>query len=324
MINFQYVRAATVKGAIAAVVKDKSAKFIAGGTNLVDLMKRGVTNPERLVDINPLPLKEIELVKDMIHIGAMATNADVADHELVKTHLPGLSLALNAGASAQLRNVATVGGNIMQRTRCGYFYDTEMPCNKRVPGSGCAAKEGYNRMHAIFGASENCIAVHPSDMCVALSILDATIVLASPKGERKMKFTDFHKLPGNTPEKDNNLLSNELIVRLEIPTSAVNKTSSYVKVRDRASYAFALVSVAKALVIIDNKITEARIGMGGVAHKPWRLTEAENFLIGKAPSQEVFEQAAALAIKGAKAYKENGFKVQLSKNTVIQALTGIS
>jgi xanthine dehydrogenase YagS FAD-binding subunit len=324
MINFQYVRAATVKSAIAAVVKDKNAKFIAGGTNLVDLMKRGVTNPERLVDINPLPLKEIELVKDMIHIGAMATNADVAEHELIRTHLPGLAFALNAGASAQLRNVATVGGNIMQRTRCGYFYDTEMPCNKRVPGSGCGAKEGYNRMHAIFGASESCIAVHPSDMCVALSILDATIVLASPKGERKMKFTDFHKLPGNTPEKDNNLLSTELIVRLEIPTSAINNNSSYIKVRDRASYAFALVSVAKALIIKDNKITEARIGMGGVAHKPWRLTEAENFLIGKAPSPEVFEQAAALAIKGAKAYKENGFKVQLSKNTIIQALTGIS
>ena len=178
MINFQFVRATTTKSALAALAKDKNSKFIAGGTNLIDLMKRGVLAPDRLIDINLIPLKQIEMVKGVINIGAMATNADVADNELIKSHLPGLALALNAGASPQLRNVATVGGNIMQRTRCGYFYDTEMPCNKRKPGSGCGAIEGYSRMHGIFGTSESCIAVHPSDMCVALSILDTTIVLA--------------------------------------------------------------------------------------------------------------------------------------------------
>ena len=324
MINFQFVRATTTKSAIAALAKDKNSKFIAGGTNLIDLMKRGVSTPDKLVDINLVPLKQIEMVKDMIHIGSMATNADVADHELIKGHLPGLSLALNAGASPQLRNVATVGGNMMQRTRCGYFYDTEMPCNKLKPGSGCGAIQGYSRMHAIFGTSESCIAVHPSDMCVALSILDATVVLAGPKGERKMKFTDFHKLPGNTPEKDNNLLSNEMIIRLEIPVTEINQNGTYLKVRDRASYAFALVSVAEAVVVKDNLISEARIAMGGVAHKPWRLTEVESFLVGKAPSPEVFEQAAALAVKNAKTYKDNGFKVKLSSNTIIEALKGIS
>ena len=323
MINFQYLRANTSKAAIAAITKNKNSKFIAGGTNLVDLMKRGVTSPEKLVDINLVPLKQIEMIKDMIHIGAMATNADVAAHQLIKAHLPVLSMALSAGASPQLRNVATVGGNMMQRTRCGYFYDTEMPCNKRQPGTGCGALQGYSRMHAIFGASESCIAVHPSDMCVALAILDATVVLAGSKGERKLKFTDFHRLPGSTPEKDNNLKADEMIIRLEIPVNKVNQQSNYVKVRDRASYAFALVSVASSLNVTDNKITEARIAMGGVAHKPWRLAEVEAFLIGKSPSPEVFAAAATLAVKNARTYKDNGFKVKLSSNTIIEALKGV-
>lgn len=323
MINFQYLRANTTKAAIAAITKDKNSKFIAGGTNLVDLMKRGVTSPEKLVDINLVPLKQIEMIKDMIHIGAMATNADVAAHQLIKAHLPVLSMALSAGASPQLRNVATVGGNMMQRTRCGYFYDTEMPCNKRQPGTGCGALQGYSRMHAIFGASESCIAVHPSDMCVALAILDATVVLAGSKGERKLKFTDFHRLPGSTPEKDNNLKADEMIIRLEIPVNKVNQQSNYVKVRDRASYAFALVSVASSLNVIDDKITEARIAMGGVAHKPWRLAEVEAFLVGKSPSPEVFAAAATLAVKNARTYKDNGFKVKLSSNTIIEALKGV-
>jgi xanthine dehydrogenase YagS FAD-binding subunit len=323
MINFQFLRVSTTKSAIAASVKSPNSKFIAGGTNLIDLMKRGVSSPEKLIDINSVPLTQIELIKNVIHIGAMATNANVANHELIKEHFPGLSNALNAGASPQLRNVATVGGNMMQRTRCVYFYDIEMPCNKRKPGSGCGALQGYSRMHAIFGASESCIAVHPSDMCVALSILEATVVLSSPKGERKIKFTDFHKLPGNTPEKDNDLLNNEMIVRLEIPVSEISRNATYLKVRDRASYAFALVSVAEAVVVKDNLITEARIAMGGVAHKPWRLTEVEKFLVGKAPSPEVIEQAAELAVKTAVTYKDNGFKVKLSKNTIIQALASI-
>ncbi|RZM29184.1 MAG: xanthine dehydrogenase family protein subunit M [Pedobacter sp.] len=323
MNNFQYVRATTAKAAIGVLAKDKTAKFIAGGTNLIDLMKRGVTSPEKLVDINMVPLKDISLINNVLNIGAMVTNTAVAEHPLVVENLPVLSMALQGGASAQLRNVATVGGNMMQRTRCGYFYDIEMPCNKRQPGTGCGAQEGYNRMHAIFGTSENCIAVHPSDMCVALAALDAHVVIAGPKGERKVKFTDFHRLPGTTPEKDNNLLPAEMIVRVEVPVSGLSKNSSYIKVRDRASYAFALVSVAGALEVSGGKIVGARLAMGGVAHKPWRLSAAEAFLIGKAPEKLVFEQAAELALKDAKSYKHNGFKLKLSANTIVEALKGL-
>ncbi|MES2826800.1 MAG: xanthine dehydrogenase family protein subunit M [Bacteroidota bacterium] len=324
MINFQYIRASSTKAAIAAAAKDKTAKFIAGGTNLVDLMKRGVTAPEKLIDINQVPLKKIELINNVLHIGAMVTNADVAENNLVINNFPVLAEALQAGASPQLRNVATVGGNMMQRTRCGYFYDTEMPCNKRKPGSGCAALGGYNRMHAIFGASESCIAVHPSDMCVALAILDTWVVIAGPKGERKIKFADFHRLPGITPEKDNNLMPAEMIVRLEIPIVASEKEKSkYIKVRDRASYAFALVSVAVSLESDGEKIVKARVAMGGVAHKPWRLTEVEAFLVGKDKTKDTFLQAADLAVKNAKPYKENGFKVQLASNTIMEALTWV-
>ena len=320
MINFTFVRTTTAKAAVGLVTKEKNAKFIAGGTNLVDLMKRGVTAPERLIDINGVPLKQIELVGDVLHIGALASNSAVAEHELVKLHFPLLSLALQAGASQQLRNVATVGGNMMQRTRCGYFYDTTMPCNKRAPGTGCGAITGYNRMHAIFGASEQCIAVHPSDMCVGLVALDAMVVLAGPKGERKLKFIDFHKLAGTTPEKDNNLLPGEMIIRLEIPLNKVAANSHYVKVRDRASYAFALVSVAAGLQLQGDKILDVRLAMGGVAHKPWRLLEAEAFLKGKTATEANFKAAAALVMKNAKAYKENAFKLQMAPNTLIEAL----
>lgn len=233
-------------------------------------------------------------------------------------------MALNAGASAQLRNVATVGGNMMQRTRCGYFYDTEMPCNKRQPGSGCGAMGGFNRMHAIFGTSEKCIAVHPSDMCIALTALDAVVVLANAKGERKIIFKDFHRLAGDTPQLDNNLKADEMIVRLEIPTNNFIKNSHYLKVRDRASYAFALVSVAAALEISDNKITDVRLVMGGVAHKPWRLTASENFLKGKMATVENFEQAAKLAMTGAKGFGENDFKLKMAPNSIIEALTTVA
>ncbi|RZL56236.1 MAG: xanthine dehydrogenase family protein subunit M, partial [Pedobacter sp.] len=235
MINFQYLRTTSAKSALALLLKDKNSKFIAGGTNLIDLMKRGVTSPEKLIDINHVPLKQIELVSDKIIIGALASNTAVAENSLIKEKLPLLAMALNAGASAQLRNVATVGGNMMQRTRCGYFYDTEMPCNKRVPGSGCAAVGGFNRMHAIFGTSDKCIAVHPSDMCVALVALDAVVVVANQKGERKILFKDFHRLAGDTPQLDNNLKTDEMIIRLEIPTNNLGKNSNYLKVRDRAS-----------------------------------------------------------------------------------------
>jgi xanthine dehydrogenase YagS FAD-binding subunit len=227
---------------------------------------------------------------------------------------------LQSGASAQLRNVATVGGNMMQRTRCGYFYDTTMPCNKRQSGSGCGAIGGYNRMHAIFGTSESCIAVHPSDMCVGLVALDAQVVIAGTKGERKINFIDFHRLAGTTPEKDNNLQKGELIIRLEIPVNNLNKNFHYLKVRDRSSYAFALVSVAAALEINNGLISNARLAMGGVAHKPWRLQSVEEFLKGKQATSATFEEAAKLAMKDARSFGENDFKLKLAPNTIIEAL----
>ena len=320
MINFQYLRTTSAKSALSLLVKDKNSKFIAGGTNLVDLMKRGVISPEKLIDINHVPLKQIEIVGNKIIIGALASNTAVAESSMIKEKLPLLAMALNAGASAQLRNVATVGGNMMQRTRCGYFYDTEMPCNKRQPGSGCGAIGGFNRMHAIFGTSEKCIAVHPSDMCVALTALDSVVVLANAKGERKILFKDFHRLAGDTPQLDNNLKADEMIIRLEIPTNNFFKNSHYLKVRDRASYAFALVSVAAALEILNNKIIDVRLAMGGVAHKPWRLIASENFLKGKAATVENFEQAAKLAMTDAKGFGENDFKLQMTPNSIIEAL----
>lgn len=321
MINFQYVRTAVVKTALSLMAKDPKASFIAGGTNLVDLMKRGVTAPEKLIDINHLPLKQIELKNNVLHIGAMVSNSALAENAIVKEKFPLLMLALQSGASAQLRNVATVGGNMMQRTRCGYFYDTTMPCNKRQPGSGCGAIGGYNRMHAIFGTSESCIAVHPSDMCVGLVALDAQVVIAGAKGERRINFIDFHRLAGTTPEKDNNLQKGELIVRLEIPVNNFNKNFHYLKVRDRSSYAFALVSVAAAYEVNNGIITNACLAMGGVAHKPWRLTEAENFLKGKTPNHSNFEDAARIAMYGAKGFGENDFKLKMAPNTIIEALT---
>lgn len=320
MINFQYLRTTTAKSAAALIQKDKNSKFIAGGTNLIDLMKRGVLSPEKLIDINHVPLKQIVLTGNKIHIGALATNTAVAEHPLIKEKLPLLSLALQAGASAQLRNVATVGGNILQRTRCGYFYDIEMPCNKRQPGSGCGAKNGINRMHAIFGTSPNCIAVHPSDMCIALSALDAEVIVANAKTERRIAFRDFHRLPGDTPQLDHNLKADEMIIRLEIPINNLSQHSHYLKVRDRSSYAFALVSVAAGLEIQNNKINTVRLAMGGVAAKPWRLTAAEDFLKGKEATLENFEQAAKLAMTDAKGFGENNFKLKLAPNTITEAL----
>ena len=321
MINFQYLRTSSAKAALSLAAKDKKAVYIAGGTNLVDLMKRGVTAPEKLIDINPVPLKAIALVGNVLHIGALASNAAVADDSIVKTNFPLLAMALNAGASAQLRNMATVGGNMMQRTRCGYFYDISMPCNKRVPGTGCAAIGGYNRMHAIFGTSAECIAVHPSDMCVALVAFNAVVVVLTAKGERRVNFIDFHKLASTTPEKDNTLQAGELILRLEVPVNDLAANSYYLKVRDRASYAFALVSVAAAVNIVDGKIENCRLAMGGVAHKPWRLTAAEAYLNGKAPSVSNFTEAAKIAMEGAQGYGKNNFKLKMAPNTIVEALT---
>jgi len=320
MNQFEYQRVLTPKSAIAAINKNSNTYFLAGGTNLIDLIKSGVTIPDRLVDINNLPLSTIEQTATGIRIGALAHNSDVSEHPLVVKNFPLLSLALKAGASPQLRNMATTGGNMMQRTRCHYFYDTAMPCNKRAPGTGCGAIGGYNRMHAIFGASEKCIAVHPSDMCIALVALDATVNVVGAKGERKIAFADFHRLPGDNPEKDNTLQKGELIMSVDIPSNNFAAHSYYLKVRDRASYAFALVSAGVALNMKGNTIQEARLAMGGVAHKPWRLTAAEAFLKGKSATEDNFKQAADLAMKNAKAYGENDFKLTLAPNTVVEAL----
>jgi len=319
MKQFQYVRPASQQAVLDAVGKPGS-KIIAGGTNLVDLMKRGVTAPDKLVDINQLPLKNIGVTKSGLHIGALALNSMVSENNLVTQNHPLLAMALKAGASPQLRNMATVGGNMMQRTRCGYFYDTSMPCNKRVPGTGCGAMEGINRMHAIFGASPQCIAVHPSDMCVALAALDATVIIAGKKGERRLPFTEFHRLPGDHPELDNRLAKDELIVGVDIPDNNFAKHSYYLKIRDRQSYAFALVSVAAALDIDNGVIKNARLAMGGVAHKPWRLFDAEKSLIGKPATEENFAYAAQLAMQGAKSYGYNSFKLKLAPATITEAL----
>lgn len=320
MKQFQYIRPAESSSAVNALVKDPRAKFIAGGTNLLDLMKRGVEEPERLVDINRLPLKDINKSSQRFDIGALALNSTVAEDKEIRKELPLLSQALLAGASAQLRNMATVGGNLLQRTRCPYFYDTSMPCNKRMPGSGCGALKGFNRMHAIFGASEHCIAVNPSDMNVALTALDATVHLSGPRGQRNIPIQDFHRLPGDQPELDTVIAKNELITGLSIPVSPL-KHVHYLKVRDRSSYAFALVSVAAALDLQGNTIRKASLALGGVAHKPWRLTEVENFLIGKQISANVFQEAATMAMRGAKAYEHNEFKLKLAPLSIGHALS---
>jgi xanthine dehydrogenase YagS FAD-binding subunit len=322
MNPFQYTRSSAAAGAIQALAKEPKAHLLAGGTNLIDLIKMGVVRPERLVDINPLPLKAIEKTARGLRIGALATNSELADHPLVLQDYPLLSLAINAGASPQLRNMATVGGNMMQRTRCNYFFDTTMPCNKRVPGSGCGALQGINRMHALFGASDHCIAVNPSDMNVAMVALDAVVQVKGPKGQRLIPFGEFHRLPGDHPEKDNTLESAELITAVDLPASAAafNRHVHYLKVRDRSSYAFALVSVAVALDMDGTTIRGARLAMGGVAHKPWRLHATEDFLKGKTISDDTFKQAAAIAMQGAKAYQYNKFKLTLAPNAIFQAL----
>jgi xanthine dehydrogenase YagS FAD-binding subunit len=321
MKNFQYVRANTPESAIAAVSKDSTAQFLAGGTNLVDLMKKGVAAPEKLIDITTLDLKNIDERQGLLHIGAMALNSAVADDALVKKYQPLLSLALLKGASQQIRNMATVGGNMLQRTRCPYFYNPDLPCNKREPGTGCGALKGFNRMHAIFGASESCIAVHPSDMCIALVALDATVLVKGPKGERRIPFGEFHRLPGDKPQLDHTLARGELILGLEIPANKFGSHVHYLKVRDRASYAFALVSVAAAIQIEGNTISDVRLALGGVAHKPWRLTAAEQFLKGKAATESNFREAAKLAMNNAKGYGHNNFKLKLAPNSIVEALT---
>ncbi|MBW4638647.1 MAG: xanthine dehydrogenase family protein subunit M [Gloeocapsa sp. UFS-A4-WI-NPMV-4B04] len=320
---FAYTRATEQDVAVNTVSRNQSAKFIGGGTNLLDLMKENVEQPNQLIDINSLPLSKIEVTRNGVRIGAMARNSDVAYNAIIQERYPLLSQALLAGASPQLRNMATVGGNLMQRTRCYYFYDTAMPCNKREPGSGCAAIEGFNRIHAIFGASDQCIATHPSDMCVALAALDAVVQVQGPKGDRQIPITDFHRLPGDTPQIDTVLQHGELITAVDLPNLPFAKRSHYLKVRDRASYAFALVSVATALDIENGIIRAARVAMGGVAHKPWRAVAAEEILVGAKVNQETFRAAAEATVKEAKPQKHNKFKVEMAKRAIMRSLTEV-
>jgi xanthine dehydrogenase YagS FAD-binding subunit len=323
MQPFSYKRVGQAENAVALVTPDAQASYLAGGTSLIDLMKLNVQTPRQLVDINPLPLTQVEIQGNVVRIGAMASNSDVAYNPIIQERYPVLSEALLSGASPQLRNMATVGGNLLQRTRCYYFRDTSMPCNKRVPGSGCAAIEGYNRIHAILGGSDRCIATHPSDMAVAMVALDAVVQIRGPKGERSIPLVDFHLLPGETPERETVLEHGELIVAVELPTSIFGKRSHYLKVRDRASYAFAMASVAAALDIQNGIIRSARVALGGVGTKPWRAHEAEKVLLNKPANQATFQAAADAAIAGAKPQKYNGFKVELAKRTIVKALATV-
>jgi xanthine dehydrogenase YagS FAD-binding subunit len=319
--NFTYARVADVATAVTEVSADDTAAFIAGGTNLIDLMKENVSRPGRLVDITGLPLARIEPLPDGgLRLGALVTNADTAYNEQVERGYPLLSRAILAGASAQLRNMATNGGNPMQRTRCYYFYDTATPCNKREPGTGCSAIDGFNRIHAILGTSAQCIAVHPSDMCVALAALEAVVQVTGTRGERAIPFADFHRLPGDTPHLDTNLRSDEIITSIDLPARGFPDHYAYLKVRDRTSYAFALVSVAAALEMHGDTVTEARLALGGVAHKPWRNTDAEAMLKGLKVTKDHFEAVAFTVLRDARGFGHNNFKIALAQRAIVRAL----
>jgi xanthine dehydrogenase YagS FAD-binding subunit len=321
MIDFQYARANDVADAVRQMAADPAAKFIAGGTNLIDLMKEDVERPSRLIDISRLPLKTIaETADGGLRIGALVANSDLAYHPLIVQRYPMLSCAILAGASQQLRNMASTGGNLLQRTRCYYFYDIATPCNKREPGSGCSAIKGVNRIHAILGASEACIATHPSDMCVALAALDAKVHVTGPAGERTIGFAEFHRLPGNTPQRDTNLNRDEIVTAVELPARGFASNYTYLKLRDRLSYAFALVAIAAALELEERTIKEARLALGGVAHKPWRDAAAEAALRGQAADQAAFTHAADLLLRDARGYAHNSFKIELARRGIVRAL----
>jgi xanthine dehydrogenase YagS FAD-binding subunit len=325
MNNFTYTRASDPHAALTTIAKNSaqhaSSRFLAGGTNLVDLMREGIERPDAVVDITRLPLAEIEeLPYGGLRVGAMVRNSHLAAHPSIRQRYRLLSDAILAGASPQLRNMATTGGNLMQRTRCYYFYDLAARCNKRSPGSGCDAVDGFNRIHAILGASEQCIATHPSDMCVAMAALDTIVNMKGPAGERTLAFQDFHRLPGDTPERDTNLQNGELITSVDLPASSANLPSLYRKVRDRASYAFALVSVAAILKVEDGAIRDVRLALGGVAHKPWRAIAAERILLGSSPTPENFTRAADAELASAIPRRDNVFKIDLAKRTMTSVL----
>jgi xanthine dehydrogenase YagS FAD-binding subunit len=317
--TFRYLRADNEAAALEAG-RAGGATFIAGGTSLVDLMKLGVETHASVVDLNALPYAAVEETPQGIRIGALARNSDVAVHPLVRARLPVLSEALLSGASPQLRNMATVGGNLCQRTRCPYFRDVASPCNKRVPGTGCSALDGYNRMHAILGGSDQCIAVHPSDMCVALLALDAAVHTQGPRGARVIPIESFHVVPGDHPEVETVLERGELITHVAVPPMPFAARSRYVKVRDRAAYAFALASAGVALEIEGGKVRRSRVALGGVATKPWRAPEVERELEGHPPTRALFERAAAKAVIDPHPRAHNRYKVELIKRTVVRAL----
>jgi xanthine dehydrogenase YagS FAD-binding subunit len=327
MRTFQLTRATDNAQAIASAAKATTAqqgaevRFIGGGTTLIDLMKLNVEQPQTLIDINRLPLDRIEALPDGgLTIGAVVRNSDLAYHPLVRTNYTVLSEAILSGATVQLRNMATTAGNLLQRTRCMYFRETSMPCNKRDPGSGCAAITGVNRSLAILGTSEHCIATNPSDMNVAMAAFEATIHVRGTKGERSMPIADFHVLPGNTPHRETVLEPGDLITHVTLPPSAPGSRSLYLKLRDRASYEFALASAAVVVTVVNAKITRARIALGGVGTKPWRSAEAEGELTNQPATQGVFQKAADAALRGAKPQTQNGFKVELAKRCLIHAL----
>jgi len=325
MRRFSYSRPVDAPAAVALLARHANAKFLGGGTNLVDLMREQIETPAMLVDVSGMPVNQIEtLANGGLSIGAAVRNTALATHPLVRQRYPVLSQAILCGASGQIRNMATVGGNLMQRTRCPYFYDRSANCNKRQPESGCDAIDGFNRMHAILGASPSCIATHPSDMCVALSALEATVHVHGPLGARAIPFDAFHRLPGSTPAVETDLRSDELITSVEIPSLDVASRSLYRKIRDRASYAFALVSVAAAVSVTDGAIVKARVALGGVAHKPWRAFEAERVLVGASPTANAFRQAAEAELTGARGYGHNDFKIELAKRTLVSVLSELT
>ncbi|AXJ94888.1 MULTISPECIES: xanthine dehydrogenase family protein subunit M [unclassified Sphingomonas] len=319
MTPFSYARAVGTADAVAAGAQ-ANARYLGGGTNLVDLMREGIERPERLVDVTALSTAIDDDADGGLVIGAGVTNSALASDRRVRTRYPLVARAILAGASAQIRNMATVGGNLLQRTRCTYFYDAAAACNKRVPGSGCDAREGFTRIHAILGASPACVATHPSDLCVALTALEAEVAVAGPAGERRIAFADLHLLPGDTPERETTLAPGELIVAVHLPPPPAGRPA-YRKVRDRASYAFALVSVAAVLDVGEDRvIRDVRLALGGVAHKPWRATRAEAMLRGARAEADRFAAAAAAELADAVPLRDNGFKIELARRTIIAVL----
>jgi xanthine dehydrogenase YagS FAD-binding subunit len=325
MKQLTYVRPTDIPTAVATVANTPNAKFLAGGTNLVDLMRGDIEQPDTVVDVTALPLADVtELPDGTLRIGALVRNSHLAAHPLVRTRYPMLTQAILMGASGQLRNMATVGGNLLQRTRCHYFYDTTTACNKRSPGTGCAALTGFTRNHAILGTSPQCIATHPSDMCVALAALDATVEVENTGGRRRIPIADFHVPPGNTPQVETTLAAGELITAVELPPLPVAATSRYRKVRDRSSYAFALVSVAAALRVADNRVAEVRLALGGVATHPWRARKAEAALKNAPATEESFAEAANAELAAALPQPDNTFKVTLASRTITATLMSLA